>query len=931
MTYVCAGISYLPIWIDACDMQISFALKSDSNTLVVQAQESEAQKNEARRNEAQKNKHTYELIPHTVLADDFPLFFSSDYHHWADLEAKTIEFRPLAKPWETDPSNWHLKFSTEAGSVMELVTEKGSSFLADVHRALFQSISLRLSPLEDSRYLHVIYSAVQRITVELPRMKLSFFVNDKGDLESRNMKNQVVDKNQSSGTLLGLRNQLLLRAKDPASQDHPQSRTVLIPHGVVHFSIHGNHVSVRIDVGTDREVAFYQYKVDSDLRYLAGSTGLTSRLFKIYLHALTSHCFPDPLTGRTGTEEALYELSEPATSSFDRITEQQAELLKLIGALTPVREYYPVHLRSMQTVHWASLSPLSQHYAFATAVDSVLRRADALRLFCPLKFNPLAYITQPEATLLERAARRSHIYYPVDSTAQLSTVLDKRYDSDQAYTGRDCNPTVWAKAEHAASLTTKMIFTRWNQPTYASCNLAHEVESWKANRIGGPSLKLKLTYNSKWLRLSLPSSWLSVYNLCRHASTSGNQYRLAACLASATYSDRLPENLLHVLLAFATNSSFRSLAPPSHSYYQLEDKYEPDSSRVKRFVSSYRRNLDDSPANNLSRRSDESMYDFGERQDSYYQTHISSLETEFAAALMSQWPGTQPHAPDVYSPWFEVAPCLVAVREYYESCSKNAELRAHLQHIQGILSSQSPNSSLGISASPPVRVNSQQRRQPRLEPMASLSLLPLMCSRIHQKSELSLPQSRPSISKNKGDPTDDSRLASLSAELRRSDNLIHARYGEDLEASRVNLAKAEVISLPNQLPRVEDLCTNGENCRRYLQSLLDKICHSLGPSTPSERVVSIAGVWPRRTPRDILRRLSLWGRQSLPEVWKEALMEYARAFVEYQHTQYLVLLAQDNKKEDFYKELDLESIDSCALTHNPDWLLVQVSNIIFST
>ena len=202
--------------------------------------------------QAQKNERTYKLVPHTILADDFPVFFSSDYHHWADLQSGVIEFRPLAKPWLIDHRHWRLRFSTTADSVMELVTEAGSSFLTDVHSPLFQSVSRRLASLESSRYLHVTYSPVRQISIELPRMKLSFFVNSDRDLESHNMRGQVVDENQSSGTMLGLQNQLLLRAKDLANRNLPQSRTVLIPHGTVQFSTHGHHVSVSIDVGTDR-------------------------------------------------------------------------------------------------------------------------------------------------------------------------------------------------------------------------------------------------------------------------------------------------------------------------------------------------------------------------------------------------------------------------------------------------------------------------------------------------------------------------------------------------------------------------------------------------------------------------------------------------------------------------------------------------------
>ncbi|KAF8601976.1 hypothetical protein BDV93DRAFT_495249 [Ceratobasidium sp. AG-I] len=890
------------------DYQISFALDTGSKALIIQAQ---------------KDGRTYELVPHTILADDLPLFFSSDYHHWADLQSGVIELRPLSKPWLIDYRNWQLRFSTTADSVVELVTEGGSSFLTDIHSPLFRSTSQRLAPLETSRYLHVTYSPERQINVDLPRMKLSFFVNDHHDLESHNMRRQVVDENQSSGAMLGLQNQLLLRAKDSTARNLPQSRTVLIPHGTVQFSTQGNHVSVSIDVGTSREVAFHQYKVDTDLRYLASGTGLTSRLFKIHLHALTSHCLPDPLTGRTGTEEALYELSEPATSSFEQITMEQAELLKQIGALTPGREYYPVHLRSMQTVHWANLPPLSQHYAFGTVTETILRRADALRLFHPLDFDPMSYAAELEQTLLERAAHRSQMYYPPETTARLPTILAGKAQNDIPYDGRDCNLTERAQAEHSASWASSLACSRWNHPVYSPCNLVALAESW--GTLEGASSDLSLTYSSSWLELHLPSSWLSIYNLCRRAYRSGNQYRLAVCLASARYSNGLPENLLLALLAFATNPAFRDITPPNHLSYQIADKYQPGRRRLEQLLSNWVRGLNDTPAENMSSRTNESERAFDQRQRNYYENQVSSLKSQLVTSLVQQWPDTQPLASSVYSPWFNITPCLAAVRQYFASCSRNAELRTHLQRLETALTSQSTTEGLQLPTLPPMPVRSYQQRRTATEPLSSIGLGSLLSLRICPEFEVSTSKSTLSVPKQMGDPADTSRLESLLAEFRESDiHPLHGRYGRDLETSRADLAAAKVVILPGRLPAPKSLNGNRQSYREYMFDVFADICEYLGPSTSVEQVVSVAGVWPCRTPRAILRRLSLWGRHSLTEDWKQALLTYAQAFVEYQRTQHLARLAQENKREEFFKELDIESTGPNAAAHDPDWLLVQI-------
>lgn len=807
---------------------------------------------------------------------------------------------------------------------MQLAIDKGSSYHANIVGPLFQSISQRLAPLENSRYLHITYSPARQICIELPRMKLSFFINDELDLESHNLRNQVIDENQSSGTMLGLQNQLLLRAKEPITQSLPQSRTVLIPHGAVSFSTSENHVSVKVDPGSDRQVAFHQYKVDSGLRYLAVSTGLTSRLFKIYLHAVTSHCLPDPLTGRTGTEEALYELSEPATSSFDQITKEQAKLLMLIGSLTPVREYYPRHLQSMQTVHWANLSPLSQHYAFVTAVESVLRRADILRLFHPLEFKPMAYAAVLEPTLLERAARRSHMYYPPEITARLPTILDGVDDGIQAYTGRDCNLTEKAEAEHATTWATSLVYARWNQPTYTSCDLVSQMEPLKD--LEGPCDDLGLTYSSSWLEIDLAASWLSIYNLCRRANSTGNRYQLLVCLASAAYSRRLPEGLLLVLLAFATNRSFRDIAPPNHPSYQLADRYEPNSDRVEELVSNFAKDFADSPAGNLSILEDESEHDLRLRQHRYHKSQVSLWKSQFATHVIAQWPNTRPQCSGVsFTSWLKIQPALAAVYKYFASCSRNSELRAHFEVLQTTLDSQTLTPGLDIPTPPATSNESHPQHQPAADQFTALRIEDLLGSRACPDPGDYLLQSNICVMQKKGDSVDTSRLASLIAELQSSHTHVLRMYGKTLETSRNHLTEAKVVILPPNLPRLKILIENRHTCRRYMRNIYTEISKSLGPLTTAQRVISTAGIWPRSTPRAILRRLSLWGRGSLSEGWRDVLSKYAQTVLDYQSAQRLIGLAHADKREEFLKELDLEGTRSSEISYDPDWLLVQVS------
>ncbi|KAG9080244.1 hypothetical protein FRC06_006897, partial [Ceratobasidium sp. 370] len=105
---------------------------------------------------------------------------------------------------------------------------------------------------------------------------------------------------------------------------------------------------------------------------------------------------------------------------------------------------------------------------------------------------------------------------------------------------------------------------------------------------------------------------------------------------------------------------------------------------------------------------------------------------------------------------------------------------------------------------------------------------------------------------------------------------------------------------------------------------LESVRRSLGPASIIETIASTAGIWPRLTPRIILRRLALHGRETTPSRWLDGLKKYARSYLEYQRSQRLIGLALSHKQEEFHKELDILKADSGGCTDDPDWLLVQI-------
>jgi hypothetical protein len=272
-------------------------------------------------------------------------------------------------------------------------------------------VSSLLSPLESPEYI-IITHASHALEVTLPRLHLSFFVNSNWELECRSIPGFIVDKAQSCGTMFGLKNKFILCPRPNDSEESLLPRRVIIPQGGISFGTDGNFTTVSITTGAKQHVRWHEYTVDTDLGCLKSNASLSSKLYLCYLHALTSHCLPDPLLGHTGTEEALYMLRSAACRSFQRLDNHDAKLLKSISNLTPDRVFYPPHLQSMATVKWNNLPALSQHHDFYRVVHSILNHARALEVFYdqPVDFD----IPNRDQLLLNRAASRNKSYYPSD-------------------------------------------------------------------------------------------------------------------------------------------------------------------------------------------------------------------------------------------------------------------------------------------------------------------------------------------------------------------------------------------------------------------------------------------------------------------------------------------------------------------------------------
>ncbi|KAL0564280.1 hypothetical protein V5O48_017771, partial [Marasmius crinis-equi] len=377
------------------------------------------------------------LIPSDRFRGDIPDDLITDCVPWLDLQDGTIEFRPLKSLWGHCQSNWSIDFrqycrmkrEEGTGSVMSMV---------DRHSPSGRMIASRLEPLETPGNLFITTSERHRLSIYLSRYRLTFALNDANQMQCQTYPGMVVDDDQSTGFLIGLRNQLVLK------ESTGSKRTVIVPVGNVEFerrAFHEWHTLVTIQFNEGRRVKFYRYHVDPVLGRLTGAFDLHSRLYLIYLEAVTSHCLPNPLTLRTGTERALLELRSAACRSFQRLDDQPRELLQRLSALTPQRRFTLKGFKGIQSVIWNSLPPSAQHFGFAEACREILEFAGKLEIFATDGSASGAMSSNSEtcSELSNRAAARLSPYY---SSEFWTSSPDREYQSRAEVTGSEMEQVI---------------------------------------------------------------------------------------------------------------------------------------------------------------------------------------------------------------------------------------------------------------------------------------------------------------------------------------------------------------------------------------------------------------------------------------------------------------------------------------------------------
>jgi hypothetical protein len=628
----------------------------------------------------------FDLVPSRVFKDRLPTMFVDDYFHWYDYNTEEIEFRPRHDPWSSISGLWRLK---RCGASWRLVN--GHKSLVGPVSNTGSTISKMLSPLELQSHIHVLFDGSSVVFIELPRRRLGFcYAPGESKIHSHQYQGMIIDTDQRIGTLSGLANKLILK-HDSGVED----RLALIPEGSVRYSATmTGHVCVSVELDTAWKT--HAYQVDELLGRLIDNGSLQSKLFLCYLHALTSHCLPDALTGHTGTEAALSILRSGAVSSFDVLTASNTDILERIAHLTPGREFYPAHMQVMQRVQWdESLPFMSQHPGFYTAVDELFCIARKTELLLQPKD---VYVDPPKLAfvkpyLLRRDMIRTSTFRVDGFGAEHHT---HEYDRDYEVRARVAD----LQRGPRCSVAAEMIFR--NQPAlHSSINVRNLQSSLRTDHlhnttVQGPNKQLEplaLRYDASWLAKPssfLPDMWCNLHLLLAKSTCRFNKFDLMIWLSTAAFAEFADMDVIQALASFYNCCDLASIEIPPVADFNLAEGDSPTLSVIQDLVQVYQP-FESCPEYDLPQLSGESYRQWNIRRKNDFEINQSKAAKAFASALNAQWPCAVLTTPCTQSAetYLNTASAMSKVRHMFKTWYDNRLFFQYLEEVSYTLARQS--------------------------------------------------------------------------------------------------------------------------------------------------------------------------------------------------------------------------------------------------
>lgn len=796
------------------------------------------------------------------------------------------------------------------------VLSHGNLRAVDIRSRSADFITSALQPLELAMFVHITLDLdTSEIRIHLPRLKLDFFIRKHSlQLESKQFRGMAVDENQALGTMEGLVDRVVLRGLNNSL------RSVIIPYGKVNFAKSDHRMRVRIEKPpTDKRIAYHYFQVDSQLGRLVETGSFTSKLYKSYLHAITSHCLKDSLTGRTGTEEAIWTLQGAASLSFLRLDQADIEILLLIGRLTPRRQYYPKYLKVMQQIEWNThLSPLSQHELFCKIATLILQQAHDLEMFqeCSSKLPDVDAIG--EQHLLLKATIRNSTYRVHGFGAEDSTT-----EYDQVYSARDS--VLNSAREYETSCTAKLI-DQWSPNLACTSDLLAGLEGWRIPLERQKFEKvLPLGYNKTWLESTstfLPKYWFTIQGALLQSTPATDKYRIMFLLCTIAYAGSTERTLVQTLLAFATVPELRALKVPGFPKFILSHGYEPQTESLRISIGQFSKEFEACPEKHLPLLPRESSNSANRRRREVFSRAVRQRIDTLATHLISQWPTKHivtPTGTDCGT-YIRLDNAMEHAKVQFESWHSNSELKKYMTEVQTVLNgvmADDPNIEFYSFLRPPYS------HQPKKTHITFEDITSGQAPVLPQANFIDLDRC---IGPNQQKAKINTGVKALLEAI--SKNFIggfESQYTDDLQRSFHATSADRPFKLTASLESLRPLLAlYRQEASAHVNDIYQELCRHLQKTSAVPGIACSMDMWPRLSPTALLHNLASFKAKNLRNDWKHALVNYGIAITILQRAERLTLRIGD--EVELLSELINPGHEAWDPSLLPEWLLLEIEN-----
>ena len=848
---------------------------------------------------------------------DLPASLAIDCYHWLDLSTGIIEIRQQ-DPWKSKKGNWRLNLNTRQA------TRNNGSTLVDPNSELARKVVQNFHHFEFAHNVTVYQPPKGRIRVELKRLELDFVVTHNGLLLCPQLGAVIAESRlQDVGTWYGLKSKLVVR-----SLRDPTQRSILLPLGEVECDREGSHVSIVI-----RNVGGY---LKFGVNHVLGRIECPAEPLLLYhralWHASTAHFLPDPLTKRTGVEEALHYLQSGAYIPWKPLSNDARNILLTMAKLSPQRVYYPTTLKVMETVQWNSkLTVAMQDDRYRRVVEIILERDRALTQFA----SAAVHYEPPESV-----AGDAHL-----ENRALCRINANRLGNDHVYQSRDrrlddlkhCNVAVIAR-----------LLREWPSQIANTVQLARLLE--KTPIISGYVRSFDKIQFTDILDVDLGFDWGAlVETALGHTRQQSFQFTFRYSLLA--FSSEANMDLLRAILSFALLPDLKTISLPEAASYSHFRAHEiPDIETLTSCIAGAMRPYtpgDEIPAGQILMRQLD------------HERQAARVCRSFAESIRAQWPSKVLDLDlliAVKGHLFDRDEALSLVFPVWARFVDNFRLSQHLEEVQLIFNRHAAGYThiqqvpCEVERLPiyPLRMRGGElpslpdilekdfsalaTQLPGLYHSATPVLATLSNGHFPGPGLLNEPE-RTCGSKHVPKtivPVQIKELRKLIAPYKLSSSMVHKRYGAELEQSVEALAgHLARPDTPQEPFNPTKLNNDIFHARESLRLLLEQIRNALQKGDARARWLNLVGLWPRVTATTLLTELRSTSGVCFGAGVKETLVNLGLAITKYQRLLRLDDAIHKERRQQILDESENVGHANWVPLEHVDWLILEVeSNIM---